>query len=141
MTLELSSPPATYGPVPIANFSFGEVNPTTIGSATGGAGAGKLSYSNVVVNKMLDAVSVALLRTAATGAHGRLTIRAFNVGETIPFATYQFDTAFVVSDVIGGNGNSLNETVMFVFGTLTTDVSIGGTSYHSCWNTITNTSC
>ena len=129
-------------PVPIMNFSFGESNPTTIGSATGGAGAGKVSFSNITVNKMLDAVTVQLLKAAANGSHfSKVTIRAFMAGDSTPFAVYEFDTAFVASDVIGGNGNSLNETAMFVVAKITSDVTLGGTTYHSCWDVETNTQC
>jgi len=129
-------------PTPILGFSFGELNATTIGSATGGAGAGKVSFSNITVNKMLDAVSVQLLKAAATGSHfTKVTIQTFNQGENSPFATYVFDTVFVGSDVIGGNGNSLNETVMFVVGSIQADITVGGVSYHSCWDVVQNKAC
>jgi type VI secretion system secreted protein Hcp len=143
MALEAGPPISiTSAAMPIKDFSFGETNPTTIGSATGGAGAGKVSFSNVTVNKLLDAVTVPLLKAAATGAHfSKVTIRAFNVGDSTPFAVYQFETAFVVSDIIGGGGSALNETVTFVVGSITSDVSVSGTTYHSCWDAVLNRSC
>jgi len=35
----------------ISDFSFGVENPTTIGSATGGAGAGKIKFNEFTIKK------------------------------------------------------------------------------------------
>lgn len=36
---------------------------------------------------------------------------------------------------------SLTEQVVFVFGRLESDIDVNGTTVHSCWNQMTNTSC
>jgi len=139
VTLDMS---IETGPaLPITKFSFGEMN-TTTDTTGGGGGAGKVTFSNVTVNKMLDASTVQLLHAAAVGQHlSKVTIQAFMVGNSTPFAIYQFDTVFVGSDVIGGNGNSLNETVMFTFEKIATHVTFNGTTYDSCWDVAQNRSC
>ena len=38
----------------IKDFSFGVENPTTIGSATGGAGAGKIKFNEFTIKKTTD---------------------------------------------------------------------------------------
>lgn len=129
-------------PTPITAFSFGESTTTSITSGSTGAGAGKAIFSNIVVSKMLDGVSVQLLKTAADSGHfSKVTIRAFNVGSSTPFAIYEFDLVFVASDAIGGDGNSLNESVTFIVGTIRTNITLGGTAYQTCWDVVNNTAC
>ena len=142
MTLEGIVPHAgIFGPTPIINFNLGGVNDTTIGSATGGAGAGKIAFAPLKVTKMLDSISALLLTHMASGAHFKeVKIEVFGAGDTL-LATYRLHTAFVTSDVVGGSSMSLAETVVFVFGSLESDVTLGGVTYHSCWDQITNTSC
>src|SRR2546423_9122241 len=41
----------------IKDFSFGVENPTTIGSATGGAGAGKIKFNEFTIKKTTDVSS------------------------------------------------------------------------------------
>ena len=41
----------------IKDFSFGVENPTTIGSATGGAGAGKIKFNEFTIKKISDTAS------------------------------------------------------------------------------------
>lgn len=41
----------TPGAFEIKDFSFGVENPTTIGSATGGAGAGKIKFNEFTIKK------------------------------------------------------------------------------------------
>jgi hypothetical protein len=44
-------------PFEIKDFSFGVENPTTIGSATGGAGAGKIKFNEFSITKTTDSAS------------------------------------------------------------------------------------
>lgn len=142
MTLEtVSATPGIVGPIPIINFSLGGTNNTTIGSATGGAGAGKVSFSPLTVTKMLDSASVLLLTHMASGNHFKeVKIEVFGAGNAL-LATYKFGTAFVTSDLVGGESMSLTEDVVFVFGQLESEVNVGGSTFQSCWNQILNRSC
>lgn len=129
------------GPSPIINFNLGGANTTTIGSATGGAGAGKLAFAPLLVTKKLDALSIPLLKRLANGGHfEEVKLEVFGPGNTL-IATYKFHTAFVTADVIGGSSMTLTEDVTFVFGALESDVLVDGVPYHSCWDSVTNRAC
>lgn len=142
MTLEtVDASPGIIGPNPIINFTLGGLNNTTIGSATGGAGTGKVSFAPLNVTKMLDGMSPVLLTHLASGNHFKeVKIEVFGAGNVL-IATYKFKTAFVTSDLIGGESMSLSEQVIFVFGILESEVNVGGASAHTCWNQMTNHSC
>lgn len=129
-------------PTPILSFSLGASNPTTIGSATGGAGAGKANFAALNVAKFLDAMSVPLLKTMTFGQPlSFVKIEVFEVGSATPFATYTFGTAFITSDVLGSTLNKVSEQVTFVYGKLESSIVVNGTTFTSCWNEITNTNC
>jgi type VI secretion system secreted protein Hcp len=55
--------------VEISSFSLGVSNSTTIGSATGGAGAGKAKFDDVHITKPVDASTPKLFQAVATGKH------------------------------------------------------------------------
>ena len=142
MTLEtVAASPGIIGPNSIINFTLGGTSTTTIGSATSGAGAGRISFAPLNVTKMLDGMSPVLLTHMASGNHFKeVKIEVFGAGNVL-IATYKFKTAFVTSDLVGGESMSLSEQVIFVFGILESDVTIGGASYHTCWDQIQNRSC
>jgi Type VI secretion system effector, Hcp len=52
----------------IKDFSFGVENPTTIGSATGGAGAGKIKFNEFTIKKTSDSASPAFFQDSSTSA-------------------------------------------------------------------------
>ena len=104
----------------IDSFSFGVENPTTIGSATGGAGAGKIKFNEFQITKKVDSASPVLFKQAASGAHYKkavLTVR--NPGDKDPYMTYTMETAFITKIDHGGKSPEVvNEQVTFVFGKL-----------------------
>ena len=57
------------GAAVILDFSFGIENPTTIGSATGGAGAGKIKFNEFTIKKTTDSASPAFFGNAESGSH------------------------------------------------------------------------
>jgi type VI secretion system secreted protein Hcp len=102
----------------LRSFSWGAENPTTIGSATGGAGTGRAKLNELTVNKGIDSASPLLFQRLATGTHDtsmRLTVR--RAGQT-PFVylQYQFGTVFVTSVKQSGDGDATQETVTFAYG-------------------------
>ncbi len=122
---------------PIFSFSLGAANSTT----ASGAGASKVSFANLVVSKMLDGDSVPLLQAATTGQVLRsLVIEVFDAGGT-PFATYTFEDVVVTSNVIGASTSVVNEQDAFDFQKITSDVTIGGQTFHSCFDIKALTSC
>src|SRR6478672_10067001 len=70
------------GEIEIYSFSLGASNPTTIGSATGGAGAGKVSLSSFNFMKKTDKVSPVLFQACASGVHyDKVTVTMRKAGE------------------------------------------------------------
>src|SRR4051794_38425929 len=57
------------GVIEISSINFGIENQATIGSATGGAGAGKATFKELVIEHALGAASPNFFLVAATGAH------------------------------------------------------------------------
>ena len=127
-------------PTPILGFSLGAAN--SVSTAGGGGGAGKVTFSNLVVSKMLDGDSVPLLQAAATGQHLKnLVIDVFAAGSSVPFATYTFEDVFVASTVLGSSTASITEQDAFDFSRITSDVTVNGQTFHSCFDVKTLTSC
>jgi hypothetical protein len=53
----------------VDSYSWGVTSPVAIGSSGGGAGAGKATFSDLVVTRPVDSVSPRLVAAAATGQH------------------------------------------------------------------------
>lgn len=113
------------GAIELTSFSWGASNPTTIGSATGGSGAGKGRVSEIVITKSTDSASPVLMRACASGKHfPTVTLRKAGGSET-----------YTLSDVVlscqtGGSGGgeriTLNFTKISSDGSLTTQGKIEG---------------
>jgi type VI secretion system Hcp family effector len=106
----------------IKTFEFGCENPTTIGSATGGAGAGKFKLNPFKITKDVDMASSALFMACAAGAHYPtvfLSIRKAG-GAQKDYLTYVFRMVFVtnVSWSGGGGEEAPEESVEFVYGAM-----------------------
>ncbi len=125
---------------PIFTFSLGASNAAT--SSGAGGGAGRPTFANLAVSKMLDPDSVPLLQAAATGQiFHRLTIDVFAAGSTVPFATYTFEDVVVASTVIGSSTSAVSEEDAFDFRKITSDVTLNGQTFHSCFDIKALTSC
>jgi len=107
----------------IKSFSVGATNPTTIGSATGGAGAGKVSISSFQITKPTDAASPTLFLNCCQGTHfdkAHVVLRQAG-GKQINYLEYDFGQVYVEtihwSGASGGDERPM-ESVNFVFGTI-----------------------
>jgi type VI secretion system secreted protein Hcp len=109
----------------IKDFSFGAENATTIGSATGGAGAGKIKFNEFTIKKPTDTASPYFFRNCAAGAHYKkvtLAIRksggmADRTGK--PFLVFNFGTVFTTKiDWSGPGDEGPEESITFVYGAL-----------------------
>ena len=125
------------GPTPITNFTMGGTN-TPDSSGTGGS---QTEFSPLNVTKMLDGLSVLLLTKLSRGEQlNEIKIDAFGP-DGAPLATYKFREAMVVADLVGASTMSLLEQVTLTFHILESDVYVGGTTFHSCWDTFRNKAC
>ena len=141
------------GPSPafeIKDFSFGVENPTTIGSGTGGAGAGKAKFNEFTIKKTLDKASAVLFQHLAQGVHyekGVLSVRKAGgaKGGEKPYLTYEFGTVFTTKiDWSGPGDEGPEETITFVYGSLAVKYQVQkadgsfGPPTVGTWNQITN---
>jgi type VI protein secretion system component Hcp len=106
----------------IKDFSFGVENPSTIGSATGGAGAGKIKFNEFTIKETTDNASPAFFRNVVEGAQYKsVTIEMrkaggdpTSAGES--FLRYRFQTVFTTKIDWSGPGDDVpTETITFVF--------------------------
>ncbi len=109
----------------IKDFSFGVENPSTIGSATGGAGAGKVKFNEFTIHKTSDSASPVFFKNLVSGAHYKNVILEMrksggdpkSPGQ--PFLTYTFGTVFTTKiDWSGPGDEGPEENITFVYGTL-----------------------
>src|SRR4249920_3049801 len=71
------------GEIELESFSWSATNATTIGSATGGAGAGKVKQEKLIVTKRYDKSSPPLFAALAAGQHfKKATLTARKAGGT-----------------------------------------------------------
>ena len=133
----------------IQSFSFGASNPTTVGSATTGVGAGKVSISSFNIMKATDTASPALFQNCCAGTHftGAHVVLRKAGGSPDPFLQYDFQEVFVESiQWSGSSGGDVvpSESVSFAFGEISlkyapqnADGSLG-TAIPASWSIVTN---
>jgi type VI secretion system secreted protein Hcp len=108
------------GYIGVEEFSWGTENLATVGSASGGAGAGKAQFQGLTIKKRVDATSPMFFKQLAAGAHFKsleLVVRK-NGSAAAPHLRYMFQTVFTSKiDVSGGTGEEgTAETITFQFG-------------------------
>lgn len=108
--------------IQLTEFTFGAENPTTIGSMSGGAGAGKVQFHVMQIKKNVDAASAGLFAVLASGAHlpdATIYVRKAG-GAATDYLVYKFKMVFVTKlDWSGSNGDDIpSETVQLIFGAL-----------------------
>jgi type VI secretion system secreted protein Hcp len=116
---------SAVGAFEIKDFSFDAENPTTIGSATGGAGAGKAKFGEFNITKLTDAASPNFFMNCVAGAHyDKVTLALRKAGANPnttgdPFMTYKFGTVFTTKIGWDGPGDEgANEKISFAYGSL-----------------------
>jgi type VI secretion system secreted protein Hcp len=109
----------------IKDFSFGVENPTTIGSATGGAGAGKIKFNEFTIKKTTDKASALFFKNCCVGAHYETVILAMRKagGDAATsgkeFLRFKFETVFTTKiDWSGPGDEGPEESITFVYGKL-----------------------
>ena len=107
----------------IKDFSFGVENPTTIGSATGGAGAGKIKFNEFTIKKTSDQSSPAFFKNCCAGAHYKtVTVSMRKTDREAAgkeFLRFKFDTVFTTKiDWSGPGDEGPEESITFIYGKL-----------------------
>src|SRR5215471_4391733 len=114
------------GEIEVLSFSWGVSNPTTIGSATGGAGSGKVKFNEFSIVKNMDTASPLLFEKACEGQqipNGFFTLTDRATG--LAFYKIHFETVFITSvqPASSPGGNSALEQLSFAFGEVTISAS------------------
>jgi type VI secretion system secreted protein Hcp len=139
----MASPVAAKDAIEIDSFSFGVENPTTIGSATGGAGAGKAKFNALRISKKVDRASPLLFKNLAAGAHYKTAVLSLRkAGGKEPYVTYHMETVFTTNvDHGGGSPEAPTEEITFVFGKLVIkSAEDAAPPVQAGWNQVTNKS-
>jgi type VI secretion system secreted protein Hcp len=104
----------------LKDFSFSVENPTTIGSATAGAGGSKTRFKEFSFTRGYDSLSGCITRALSTGAHVKVTLELRKAGGSkgAPYLTVEFDMAAFTSQTLSGNTGeeAPKETVSFAYG-------------------------
>ena len=128
---------AGAGAFNVLSWSWGASNPTTIGSAGGGAGAGKVSLSSLNVQKDFDSCSPALFGAVATGRHfDSATLVQSNSDGTV--TTLALKNVIVESWQASGSvaTEQATESVSFAFAEVC--LTDGGSGARFCFNAVEN---
>jgi type VI secretion system secreted protein Hcp len=149
--------PDFKGAFEITEFSFGAENTLNIGSATGGAGAGKATFKEFTVKKTTDSASGQLLQLLGSGAHYKI-VKLFirksggaaggtgKVKSGAPYLVFAFGMVALKSlEWSGSSGDDVpTETVVFEYGEMKVGyykqavsgvLSLGG---QGAWSKMTN---
>jgi len=130
-------------------FQLGAENKTSLGSKSGGAGAGKATFNDLTISKNVDATSPVLYERLGMGAHiagMELVARRSGAAASSIYMRYCFQPVFVTAvRHEGASGDEgIRETVTFTFGamseTFTKQAPNGAPAGNvaSSWNTMTN---
>lgn len=109
----------------LLSFTFGAENTTSIGSGSGGAGAGKATFKDFTITKRTDTASCGLFKTCVSGNHfEQAIIELRRAGgddkKNSTFMKISFKMV-IVKDMewSGSDGDDLcEETVIFQFGAI-----------------------
>ena len=101
------------------SYAFGFENPTTIGSATSGAGAGKAKFDNLDVSTPLSDASPQLLKVLVSGGHFETAVLTQRNAAGSPVAQWSLGTVFLNFDDIHNDSAAVpSEDLHLVFGSV-----------------------
>jgi type VI protein secretion system component Hcp len=135
--------------IELISFDWDVENPTTLGSASGGAGGGKAKLNPLTVEKRIDSASAALFRRVANGTpfpSMELFVRRAGATGT-GHLKYRFATVAVTSVSLSGDGEQMRERVTFAYGSVAqsytqqTATGAAGTVFAAGWNQLANVAC
>jgi type VI secretion system secreted protein Hcp len=108
-------------PIDVRSFDWSAENPTTVGSASSGAGSPKARLNELTVDKSVDAASVPLFqRLAQSKPINSMELIVRRAGTTpFIFLRYCFQTVFVTSQKQSGSTGDVVETVNFAYRSVT----------------------
>lgn len=130
-----SGDPITFD---IEDYSAAQQQSETVGSGTGGAGAGKVSFQPISVSKHVDASSPKLFTLLASGAHlvsGQIQLTAADGTVTETVDLRQIVLASLTTSNSGAATDQLHEQLTLQVGAIS--LQVGGTT--GGWDVTKNT--
>ncbi|HEY6886937.1 MAG TPA: type VI secretion system tube protein Hcp [Solirubrobacter sp.] len=139
----------TQGVIQVDGFEWGAENKVTIGSATGGASAGKASLNELTIEKHVDSTSPVLFQKLGQGASlGGMELVARKAGATGSqiYMRYSFQPVYLTSQTQSGTpgDDGLTEKLVFTYGAVKqtfikqTTTGAPGATVFGAWNQVTN---
>jgi len=120
-----STDPTFKNAIELKSFSFGAENTISVGSATGGAGAGKARFNELQIAKLSDSTSPVLFQMLAMGQHFKTaTLSIRKAGDrtkgAAAYERFTFSMVFVSKiSVAGSSGDDVpTENVVLTYGAL-----------------------
>lgn len=107
--------------VKISRFSLGADHVVNIGSTSGGAGAGKVSFEDFEVEKPLDGLSPSLFFDLASGNHFKnvlIIVRRRSGQLSVPSFAYEMGLVFLSKIHVSGSTQTPTETITGAAGQL-----------------------
>jgi type VI secretion system secreted protein Hcp len=137
--------------IPVTGFELDVDNATAAGSATAGAGAGKVEFNPLTIHKVVDKASPSLFSACASGRHfatAQLYLRQQAGPSGNIFLAYEFQMVFITKiDWSGSAGDQApTETLTMEYGALVIAFKPAGSGsspgqvIQGGWNRVTNTS-
>jgi type VI protein secretion system component Hcp len=114
--LTLESPAGQTQTIELQDFNLGGETAATIGSATGGAGAGKIKFNEFTIKKTTDAASPAFFRNCVAGAHYKKVTLAMRKAGGDPSSAGKPFLVYHFYDVIVTNASATDHGAKFGFG-------------------------
>ena len=113
---------AFTGAIGVSEFEWELENPASLGSASGGAGAGKAVLHPLKITKLVDASSPGLMMVAAKGSaipSASLSVRA-DARKPDAYLQYRFKTVFVtdVQTSAASGDDGVTETITLAYGSM-----------------------
>jgi type VI secretion system secreted protein Hcp len=111
--------------IELVSFSWGASNPATVGSASGGGGAGKATLSSFNCLKATDKASPVLFQACCQGKHfpkATLTLNKAGGDDAVNYLVYDFENVFIESiqwSGSSGGDDRPTESLSLAFGKVT----------------------
>jgi type VI protein secretion system component Hcp len=134
--------PGKAADAPIYSLTAEVSGQMTIGSSSGGAGAGKAAFGPVTLVKPIDEMSPLLFCHAAIGGHFEQVVIDLLARDGTPSVRYELGAVFVSRiKPMNDGGAELLEAVELEVGQIKLIVDPSGKPQEFCWSRITNSGC
>jgi type VI secretion system secreted protein Hcp len=129
------------GTFPVASYSWGVSNPTTVGGPGGGMGSGRASLSSLNFMRSVDSASAALLTASVTGKHipSAVFTAQWGTGNATTTAKYELTDVFVESvQHSGAGGSPASESLSLAYGKVAWTITDASGKSSGSWNVVEN---